>query len=177
MKIICKHLYKLFGLSLLSLFLLLGTSHSTLAVGKPSDLDATGQGRMKERPHLKDAKLRACQAKENAIKTRTAHLVNLVTGMETKFDAIAFRVEEYYTTRVVPSGKTVANYDALVADIQAKKTVLQTAVAAVQGNSEFDCTSDNPKEKMTQFRTNMLDVKTALKEYRTTIKNLIVAVH
>lgn len=170
-------IHKFFGLGLLSLSILLITSNSALALGKPSDVGVTGQGRMQAQSRLTDAKLKACQARENAIKNRATHLVDLVTTMESKFDAIATRVEDYYTSKVVPSGKTVANYDTLVSDIQTKKTAVQTAVTTSQTNSSFDCKSANPKEQMTQFRTDMQGVRTALKEYRTSIKDLIVAVH
>ena len=113
-----KHRY----LILLSLFLLFFTLvPSAIAIGKP---DSTGRpegvGRNAQ-TRLTEVKLKACQAKEKAIKKRTEQLTKLATTMQEKFDAIAGRVEEYYTSKVVPSGKTVANYDSLIADIQAKK--------------------------------------------------------
>lgn len=132
---------------------------------------ATGSG-------LQSGKLQSCQARENAIKTRSTHLVQLVTNMESKFDAIAKRIEDYYTSKAVPSGKTVANYDSLVSDIQTKKATIQAALTQVQNDaSSFSCTGSDPKTQMTQFRKDMQAVMKALKDYRTSIKNLIVAVH
>ena len=97
--------------------------------------------------------------------------------MQVKFDAIAQRVETYYTSKVVPSGKTVANYDNLVADVQSKKAAIKTALSEAQNGVEnFACSADDPKAQLKQFRVNMQAVKSALKEYRTSIKNLIVAV-
>ena len=94
-----------------------------------------------------------------------------------KFTVHAQRVEEFYTTKVVPGGKTVANYDNLVSDIQAKKTAVQTALAQAQSSlSSFDCTGNDPKGQLTQYKNDMLAVKSALKDYRTSIKNLIVAI-
>jgi hypothetical protein len=52
--------------------------------------------------------------------------------METKFDSIAQRVKDFYTNTLVPSGKTLPNYDALVADIQAKKDVVTQDLADAQ---------------------------------------------
>ena len=98
-------------------------------MGKPTNVGAqnsTGQ----TQNHLTDVKLRACQARENAIKKRASHLNQLATNIESNFDKHAQRVEEYYTSKVVPSGKTVANYDSLVADIDAKKAALDAAKAA-----------------------------------------------
>lgn len=169
---------------ILPLLLLTVLTTSVFAVGKPDGVgkplaQGTGQaqGKLQAQTHLTDAKLKSCQARENAIKNRSTHLVNLVTTMESKFDAIATRVEEYYTSKVVPSGKTVSNYDSLVADIQTQKTAVQSALTTAQTNSTFDCTSADPKTQMTQFRTDMMAVQSALKDYRTSIKNLIVAVH
>jgi len=126
---------------------------------------------------LTEARLRACQARENTITQRTTHLLNLVTTMESKFDSIAKAVEDYYITKVVSSGKTVATYDSLIADIQTKNTAVQTAVTAAQTDGAgFTCTGDDPKGQLIQFRTDMLVVINALQDYRISIKNLIVAV-
>lgn len=122
-------------------------------------------------------KLRSCQARENAIKQRMISLTRLVTNMESKFDSIATRVEKYYTTKVVPSGKTVAGYDGLVADIATKKAAVQTALSTAQSDvNSFSCKSSDPKSQLQTFRVDMQNVKSALKDYRTSIKNLIVAV-
>ncbi len=97
--------------------------------------------------------------------------------MQEKFDAIAKRVEDYYISKVVPSGKTVTNYDSLVSEIQNKKQATQTALGKAQTDANsFSCSGNDPKGQLTQFRTDMQTVKSALKDYRTAIKNLIVAV-
>lgn len=169
---------------LLNLLLLVLVSFQTsvLAVGKPADVgSSSGRPATTKRPvqnRLTEGKLRACQAKEKAIQQRINHLAELVTGMESKFDNIAKRTEDFYTTKIVPSGKTVANYDALVADIQTKKAEVQTALTKAQKNTNgFSCNGIAPKSQLSQFRTDMQSVIRALKDYRTAIKNLIVAVH
>lgn len=135
----------------------------------------TGQTRVEER--LTETKLKVCQNREAAIQQRSTRLVKATENMLTKFDQIASRVKQYYTNKVIPSGKTVAGYDALVAEISAKKKVveedLQKATTAAQAIS---CTSSNPREQLQQFRADMQQVKKDLKEYRAAIKNLIVAV-
>ncbi len=123
-----------------------------------------------------EGKLRACQAKENSIKKQMSQLEKMATKMLENFSEIQGRVEKYYTDKVLPSGKSVANYSALTADIQTKKTAVQTAIAKVKaGTAGFSCAGD-PKEQMKQFRDGMREVKSALKDYRTSIRNLIVAV-
>ncbi len=156
---------------------------SVLAVGRPSDVgaqSATGQAKQAKQQaltRLENAKLRACQAKEEAITKRATRLTRLVNNMESNFDKHAQRVEEYYTSKVLPSGKTVANYDSLVADIAAKKAAVAAALAIAQNDANsFICTGDDPKGQLTLYRQDMQAVKKALKDYRTSIKNLIVAV-
>lgn len=146
---------------------------SVLAVGKPETAGKPSSRPEQAQAHLTEGKLRACQAKENSIKTRAQHLGELAAKMQEKFDAIAARVKEHYTS----SGKTVANYDALVANIAVKKTAVAAALAKAQsGAVAFSCTGNDPKTQMTQYRKDMQDVIKALKDYRTSIKDLIVAV-
>lgn len=141
-------------------------------VGKPTNLPSVAQNR------LTDTKLKSCQSREAAIKTRSEHLSQLATTMEEKFDAIAARVEEYYTTKVVPSGKTVQNYNSLVADIAAKKVAVGTSLTKAQNDiAGFSCDGSDPKAQMTAYRLDMQGVIQELKDYRTSIKDLIVAVH
>lgn len=153
---------------------------SVFAIGKPQNVVSQGQG--VERPNIPvtqgAGKLKACQARENAVKTRMSRLTQLATNMETKFDTIASRVEAYYTSKVVPSGKTVPNYDSLVLYIGTKKTAVQTTLTKAQTDADnFSCASSTPKAQLTQVREDMQAVKQALKNFRTSIKNLIVAVH
>jgi|SRR5579859_3940703 len=156
------------------------------AVGKPTPVPQQGNGPANGhgaqgnagQGTAQDARLKACQARESAIKTRSTHLTDLASTMETKFDAIAGRVEQYYTTKVVSAGMTVSNYSTLVADIQTQKNAVQTALAAAQADAtSFNCTSNDPKAQLTQFRQDMLAVIKALKDYRISIKDLIVGVH
>ncbi len=127
---------------------------------------------------LSQASLRSCQAREAAVKNRMDSLVRMATNMMQKFDSIATRVKDFYINKVVPSGKTVSNYNSLVTDIDAKKAVVQTDLTAAQSMvNAFACTADDPKGLLTQFRMDIQKVKADLKNYRTAIKNLIVAVH
>lgn len=159
---------KVILITLVLSFLLLATP--TQAKGQPSPFPTP-------RKTLSEVKMRACEAKQDAIKTRMASLVRLAGNIEDKFDSIASRVETFYTDKVVPSGKTLSNYDALVLEITAKKAVVDTDLAAAQASVDaFSCTTDDPKGLLNQFRLDMQKVKTDLKNYRTSIKNLIVAV-
>ena len=127
---------------------------------------------------LTGGKLKACQVKENVIKNRLTQLVRFVANMVGKFDAIALRVENFYTTKVLAKGKSLSNYDAFVGDIVAKKVLVQTALEKAETDTKnFNCTGGDPKGLLNQYRLDMQAVKRALANYRTSIKNLIVAVH
>lgn len=122
-------------------------------------------------------KLQVCQVKEKNITKRLESLTNLVTKQEEKFASIAARVQSHYTTKSVPQGKILSNYDSLVADIASKKDAVDTALEKAKTNAEnFSCTADDPKGLFSQFRKDMQTVKDALKDYRKSVRNLIVAV-
>lgn len=129
------------------------------------------------KPTLIPGRMRACEARSTAISTRLSQLIDMATNMLEVFDSHATRVKNFYTNVVLPSGKTVANYDALIANIDAKKQAVIDAWNKAKTNSEaFSCTNGDPKQLLSQFRLDMQATKKALKDYRTAIKNLIVAV-
>lgn len=169
--------------AIIFLFLFLLITAPVLAFEKPDNSRSEGfrhfdNNSFAVKPTLaQKGLLRSCQARENAIKTRMNSLINLVDNMETKFSSISARVEDYYTSKVVPSGKSVSNYDTLVSDIQTKKDAVGTSISVAKTDvSNFNCNSTDPKADLTKFREDMQSVKKALKDYRTAIKKLIVAV-
>lgn len=126
---------------------------------------------------LAGARLKSCQAREAGIRTRSESLKGLIDNMLIKFDSIAQRVKDYYTAKLIPEGITVADYDSLVAEIQTKKLAVETALAlAGEGLGRFSCSGDEPKAVLTQFNLDMRKTKDALRDYRTSVKDLIVAV-
>lgn len=121
--------------------------------------------------------LRVCQVHEKTIINRLNSLTRLVTNQENKFASIAVRVENHYTTKLVPQGKTLSNYNALVEDIASKKMVVDADLAKAKSDaSSFSCSASNPKSLLTTFRLDMQTVKQDLKAYRKSIRNLIVAI-
>lgn len=166
-------------LVILSLLLFsLGVTSSAMAVGRPDTSPVRPTGVPMRQVRLGELKLKACRERERTIANRADHLLRLVTNMEEKFDAISGRVQQYYTSTVLPGGRKIVGYDGLVADIQAKKLAVQDDLASAQQISgTFTCEGENPRGQLTQFRQDMQDVKASLKAYRTTIRNLIVAVH
>ncbi len=124
-----------------------------------------------------ELKLKACQAREQIIKTRMNNLERLTANMFEVFGKIEARVEEFYQTKTVANGNSVANYDTLVQSVSDKKLAAQTALDKTNlDSSAFSCSVDNPKLLLVGYKKDMLSVKSALKDYRTSIKNLIVSV-
>lgn len=126
---------------------------------------------------LDQAKLRVCQVKEKIITNRSNNMVNHVNRLITVFDSIVTRIQNYYLTRLVPQGKTLANYDALILDIQTNKNVLTPLLETIQADvTNFKCDGDDPKGQLDQFKEDMHAVIAGLKAYKTSIRNLIVAI-
>lgn len=124
----------------------------------------------------RSAQTRTCEARLSAVKRRMSQLVKLSENTFRVFSAISTRVQTFYADKVLPSGATVPNYQELIADIEAKKVAASDALASSQTNLDsFNC-DGNTSELFGNFRQDMQKTKTALKEYRTAIKNLIVAV-
>ncbi len=158
---------KLLGLvlffALISIIYLIFVSH-TFAQRDNSHKAAAATGRANE-----------CKAHEQVIKNRLSSLIRLVTNQETQFSSISARVESYYTSKMVPKGETLSNYNALLADISTKKSMVDSDLAkAKEDAASFSCNLSNPKTPLLTFREDMQTAKSALKNYRTSIRNLIV---
>jgi hypothetical protein len=122
---------------------------------------------------LSAAKLKVCNNRKENIDKHVSQISERATKHLAVFNSISERVQAFYTTK----GNTLANYDALVADVQAKKaTASSTVDALVAQKSSVDCESNAPKAAITTYKTALDEARAALKEYRLSIKNLIVGV-
>lgn len=126
---------------------------------------------------LEATKLRVCETKKSAIVRRSTRLAERAGRQLTNFSTKSTRVETFYNDRLVPRGVVVDNYDDLVADIEAKAQAVAEAIESAKTTAaNFDCAGDDPKGQLTNYRTDMQNAIKALKEYRLSIKNLIVAI-
>lgn len=119
-------------------------------------------------------RLQSCESRKEAISTRSTNLTRYTDNIIKTFDKIVNRVKAYY----VSSGKSVPNYDSLVAAIETKKaTALADNVKAQSIITNFECTVDSqPKTVLKNFNEAMKKVKADLNEYKKAVRNLIVAV-
>lgn len=142
-------------------------SGPTTSTGQPADPGSQGSTK------LAAAKLKSCQHREKAINNIMTRISDRGQKQLTLFGTIATRTETFYTTK----GKTLSNYDALVADVNAKATAAQTVVSSTStAGSGFTCDGTDPKAFVGAFKTSLKAEITALKDYRTSVKNLIVGV-
>jgi hypothetical protein len=122
---------------------------------------------------LSEAKLKACQNRERNVNSIMARIFDRGQKQLDLFTKIAERTEKFYKD----SGKILANYDALVADVNAKQTAAQTAVKNIETNGNtFSCEGADPKGVVTAFKANLKNEIEALKAFKTSVKNLIVGV-
>lgn len=141
-------------------------SNSSAGAGQAANGQANGQA------HLAAAQLKACQNRQSAINTIISHIDTRAQNQLTLFTTIATRVESFYTSK----GKTVSNYDQLLSAISAAKNQAETDLSAMQSNSNFSCSSNDPKGMVSLFQNSLKTEITDLQNYRTAVKNLIVAV-
>ncbi len=122
---------------------------------------------------LEDAKLKVCQVHEKTIDNIMGRIATRGQKQLDLFSTIAQRTETFYTNK----GKTLSNYDALVADVDAKKTAAQTALTTISSDKvDFKCDGTDPKGVASGFKTDLQTEQQALKDYKTAVKNLIVGV-
>ncbi len=126
---------------------------------------------------LEAVKAKVCNTKKENIIRRSSNLADRADRQLKTFQVKADKVEKFYTDKLIPKGVTVDNYNDLVANIEAKsQAVTDATTTAKEDAKNFDCTADDPKGQLTNFRTDMQNAIKALKEYRTSVKDLIVAI-
>lgn len=122
---------------------------------------------------LQGDRLKSCEAHQDAIKKIMTQAGERGDRQINLFNTIAARVEAFYTSK----GKTLANYSQLVAAVTAGQSAAQSAVQAVKSaDTQFNCGGTNPTGQVDIFRAELKAMSSALEQYRTAVKNLIVGV-
>lgn len=147
--------------------------HANLVtVAQTSDSNSNNTGSPAD-GRLDLAKLKICQKHEATINNTLSRITQRGQNQLNLFTTIATRVETFYVSK----GKTLANYDALVADVTAKKAAAQTTVDTIKADSvTFKCDGSDPKGALAIFKDALKDEIAALQAYKTSVKNLIVGV-
>ncbi len=142
-------------------------ANAQVTTGQPTDPGSRGETK------LADAKLKACRKRETAINNIMSRIADRGQKQLDLFTTIATKTETFYTDK----GKTLSTYDALVADVTAKKAAAQAEVDTVKAVSvTFKCDGTDPKGIAASFKETLKSEISALKDYKTSVKNLIVGV-
>jgi hypothetical protein len=120
---------------------------------------------------LDAAKQRVCEQRKNNIEAIMARTIARAERHLKLFDGIANRVKDFY----VDKGLSVENYDELVAAVTSAQAKAEADLQTLK-TQNFDCDSDDPKGQAEAFKLAHQTVLQDLKDYRTAVKNLIVAV-
>jgi len=153
----------------------LNPEHHHTTMQERHDEAKTQQAERKEaaRTKLAETKLQACQNREKAINTIMSRLGDRGAKQLQVINKISERTQTFYKEK----GKTLANYDVLVADAASKKAAAEAAVAKVKETSvTFQCDGTDPKGTASSFKEQLRAQHAAIKAYRTSVKNLIVGV-
>lgn len=146
---------------------------STTSISQSTPGSQADEHRANAEGKLVAAKLRACENRQKAITNIMSRIADRGEKQLKLFGTIATRVETFYVSK----DKTLSDYDALVADVNAKQAAAQTTVDAVKSASTgFDCTSANPQGFVGSFKDSLKSEISALQDYRTSVKNLTVGV-
>lgn len=126
-----------------------------------------------EKQKLSATNLEICNSRKDSIDRRVARISERTEKQLALFNGISERAQTFYTSR----GDVLENYDTLTADVTAKKDAATVAVATLIAQKDvFDCEADDPKGTIATYKSILNDAIAALREYRTSIKDLIVGI-
>lgn len=123
------------------------------------------------RERLNTAKRKVCDNRQKGINTAMGRIVATRQSQVAHITDIAEKVKAFYAKK----GIELANYDALISDISAKKAAAVAAIDAIKPVASFDCGSDGPRADLQNFKDKRSAAIEAIKAYRSVVKNLITA--
>ena len=139
---------------------------------KRSEIRAKLEEMKKNRAEKLDARrLQVCETREEKINSIIQKRSEQATKHLAVFQRIAGRVQEFVSDKNL----TIEGYDELVSNIEAKEADAEAAIEANSDNT-FDCNTVDGAAPAKLPRESFSAVNSALKEYRTAIKDLIVKI-
>ncbi len=122
---------------------------------------------------LEANKLRICEKRQGQITSIMQNIAKRGVAQVAVFDKIADRTKEFYATK----GYYISEFTTLASEVDAKYDAALVASNETVALSEtWTCSMDDPKGNITALREAKTAEVAALKEYKTSIRNLIVAV-
>lgn len=149
----------------------LAMTASAYAIANASSAPASGSSDSSSR--LDAAKLKLCSAREKTIDNVLTRVSNRGNGHLTLITDVANKTEAFYTR----SGKSLSNYESLLATVNADKVTAQDAVNRVKTDSiSFSCDGSNPVGILQAFKADVQNEVSSLKDYKTAVQALITGV-
>jgi hypothetical protein len=137
---------------------------------KKSEMEAK-RSEVKEK--FTEKRLEKCKEREARINEKMKKISERKAKQVEVFNKIAERTMTFYEE----NNLTLANYDALVADVVAKRGIADAEIENLKNTTvDFKCDSEDPLKVSEAFKTARESVKKAMKDYKTSVKNLIVGV-
>lgn len=122
---------------------------------------------------LAENKMKVCEKRLDIIKRIMSKAHERGQKQLDVFTKIADRTNTFYEEK----NYSVANYEDLVAAVDEKRQSAELSIAmSSETIDQFVCDSEDPLAIKDLFKAQIKDQNTALKEYRTAIKDLIVAI-
>jgi hypothetical protein len=125
---------------------------------------------------LADRQEKFCANKQRVVTNILNRIANRGQRQIDVFTKIADRTKKFKED----NNLTVENYESIVATVNDKKTAAETTVAKIKADAtaaaSLSCDPGQPKSVVGGFRDDLKAENSALKAYKTAIKNLIVAV-
>jgi hypothetical protein len=137
---------------------------------------AVDQHQENKQQTLADRQEKFCTNKRRVVGNILTHIANRGQRQIDVFTKIADRTEKFKTDKNL----IVDNYDALVTTVNDKKTAALNTINKIKTDataaSSLSCDTGQPKAIIGGFKDDLKAENSALKDYKTAIKNLIVAV-
>ncbi len=135
------------------------------------------EAKQKNREKLSEAKKKICLARHSVIRARSLGVVARARGLNARVETYVAAAKGFYTEKLLPAGKVVENYDQLVAAVDSAKTQVQADLTSAQEAAKaFDCKGEDPKGKLTTFKTETREFMDSLKSYKAAVKELLQAI-
>lgn len=115
---------------------------------------------------------KSCEARQSVVTRIVNRAVARGNNIVDVFTKITTRTETFY----VEKGHVLSNYEALVADVAAKKAAAQTQILTVQNLPGLTCPIADSKAAFDPYKSEIAKEIQALKDYKTAVKNLVEGV-
>lgn len=134
---------------------------------------ASRSAAVKER--LAGSRLQACKKVEQSLTTKSNKMSESLTKHLGGLEKLQGKVETLAAKRT-GQGRTISGYAVLVTAANEAKAKAAAAIAEVKDPPAIDCSSDNPKAAVAEFKSSFKSAREALQGYHRALRNLLVAV-